>query len=60
MKIHRTFATALLGLTVCFSLAANAQKLIDFSSLPWTDKPLPIPDGYAGMNWATSTTSPDS
>jgi hypothetical protein len=51
MKLNRGLATVLLGLTLCFSLAAAAQTVIDFSSLPVTDKPLPIPDGYAGMNW---------
>ena len=51
MKLNPTLATVLLGITLCFCLAASAQKVIDFSSLPRTDNVLPIPSGYAGMNW---------
>jgi hypothetical protein len=51
MELNRTFATFLLGLTLCFSLAAGAQQVIDFSRLPKTGFFLSIPDGYGGMNW---------
>ena len=51
MKLNRALATVLLGITLCFSLAAAAQKVIDFSGLPYTGVLLPIPNGYAGMNW---------
>jgi hypothetical protein len=51
MKLNRTLATVLLGTTLCLSLAAAAQKVIDFSSLPKTGVLLPIPNGYGGMNW---------
>jgi len=51
MKLNRKIATVLLGLTLCFSLAAAAQKVIDFSGLPKTGVLLPIPNGYGGMNW---------
>jgi hypothetical protein len=51
MKLNSAFPTVLLGLTLCFSLAAAAQKVIDFNGLPKTGVLLPIPNGYAGMNW---------
>ena len=51
MKLNRKIATVLLCLTLCFSLAAAAQKVIDFSGLPKTGVLLPIPNGYGGMNW---------
>ena len=51
MKLNRTFATVLSGVTLCFSLAAVAQKVIDFSGLKKTGVLLPIPNGYGGMNW---------
>jgi hypothetical protein len=51
MKLNRTLATLSLGLTLCFSLAAAAQKVIDFSGLPKTGVLLPIPNDYAGLNW---------
>jgi hypothetical protein len=31
--------------------AQQTQRIIDFSGLPLTGAPLPIPSGYAGMNW---------
>lgn len=52
MKLNRKLATTiLLCSTLCFSVAASAQKVIDFSGLPKTGVLLPIPNGYAGMNW---------
>ena len=51
MKLDRTFTTILLGVTLCFSLAAAAQTIIDFSNLPQTGVLLPVPNGYGGMNW---------
>ena len=53
MKLNRKIATVLLGLTLCFSLVAVAQKVIDFSGLPKTGVLLPIPNGYGGMNWGS-------
>jgi hypothetical protein len=51
MKTRMIATTLMLIAVLCFSLAAAAQKVIDFSSLPWTDRPLPIPNDYADMNW---------
>jgi len=51
MKLNRKIATVLLGLTLCFSLAAAAQKVINFGGLPKTGVLLPIPNGYRSMNW---------
>ena len=51
MKPNRSLATVVLGITLCFSLAAAAQKVIDFSGLPKAGVLLPIPNGYGGMNW---------
>ena len=51
MKLNRSFATVLLGLTLCFSLAAAAQTVVGFLTLPETGVALPIPNGYGGMNW---------
>jgi hypothetical protein len=50
MKNRITLATIVLAI-VCFSLTAAAQRIIDFGDLPRTGAPLPIPSGYAGMNW---------
>jgi hypothetical protein len=42
----------LLAVTLCLSLAATAQTVVDFSGLPPTGTPQAIPSGYGGMNWA--------
>ena len=41
----------LVAAVLCLSGLAAAQQIIDFSGLPLTGAPLPIPSGYAGMNW---------
>ena len=41
----------LVAAVLCLSGLASAQQIIDFSGLPLTGAPLPIPSGYAGMNW---------
>lgn len=51
MKTKQTFATILLAFMVCYSLAAFAQRVIDFNALPRTDVILPVPNGFGGMNW---------
>lgn len=51
MKSRIALLTSLMIAVVAFSLAAVAQTVIDFSGLPRTGVLLPIPSGYAGMNW---------
>jgi hypothetical protein len=46
-KRMMTVAATVLGL---ISVAA-ALSILDFNGLPFTGAPLPIPSGYAGMNW---------
>src|SRR6185369_10375360 len=49
MKTRRM--VSLVAAVLCLSGLAAAQQIIDFSGLPLTGAPLPIPSGYAGMNW---------
>lgn len=51
MRTNRTLFLVALATLLSVSLAASAQHVIDFNSLPRTGTPLPIPSGYAGMNW---------
>lgn len=51
MKSNRILSLVVLATLLSISLAASAQHVIDFNSLPRTGTPLPIPSGYAGMNW---------
>ena len=53
MKSNRILSLVVLATLLSISLAASAQHVIDFNSLPRTGVPLPIPSGYAGMNWGS-------
>ena len=49
--MKRKLALVVLAALVSFSLPIAAQSTIDFASLPQTNRYLPIPAGYGGMNW---------
>ena len=51
MKTKTIATTLMLATVLCLSLAAFGQTIINFNGLPQTGAPLPIPNGYAGMNW---------
>lgn len=53
MRTNRILSLVALSTLLSVSLAAAAQHVIDFNSLPRTGTPLPIPSGYAGMNWGS-------
>jgi hypothetical protein len=44
-------AAFVLAVLVSSSLAATAQTVIDFNSLPKTNRYLPIPYGFGGTSW---------
>jgi len=47
MKKAGLFATIILAL----AMAASAQQLIDFTRLPVSGSPQPLPNGYSGLRW---------
>ncbi len=51
MNSNRILSLVVLATLLSISLAASAQHVINFNGLPRTGTPLPIPSGYAGMNW---------
>lgn len=51
MKANRITTLVVFATVLSISLVASAQHVIDFNALPRTGVPLPIPSGYAGMNW---------
>jgi hypothetical protein len=49
--MRRKNAIAIVGAVLSLVAVAAALTVIDFNGLPVTGAPLPIPNGYAGMNW---------
>ena len=47
MKKVTLLATIILTLAMC----ASAQQLVDFTQLPASGSPQPIPNGYDGLRW---------